>query len=269
MAVDVLPGEGDEQAARLGRPAVEERRSGDPQVRRRRRRPRRRRCAAISPSVSAITSRLPSASSAARSSSRSSKGCTTPAISWPVSWPLPAITTVSPGRASATARRIAVAPVADLEDLGVLDASSAPASTAARMVGRVLGAGVVVGDHQHVGEPGADLAHHRPLAGVAVAAGADHEQQPARGERPQRGERGLDRVRLVRVVDDREELLARVDALEPARDAPAARDPVGDQPRVEPGLAGQGDRAQRVGDVEVPGQRHPGGDALAGRASPP
>ena len=45
--------------------------------------------------------------------------------------------------------------------------------------GRVLGARIVVGDDDHVGVVGGGLAHQRPLAGIAVAAGAEDDDQPA------------------------------------------------------------------------------------------
>ena len=58
------------------------------------------------------------AARASRSTVTSSKGSITPPTSWPVSWPLPAISTVSPGSASAIACSMARAPVALLDDLG-------------------------------------------------------------------------------------------------------------------------------------------------------
>ena len=71
------------------------------------------------------------------------------------------------------------AAVADLAHLGPLD-HGGPEQHRGPDRGGVLGARVVVGDHEHVGEPGPDLAHHRSLAGVPVAAGTEHQQQPAR-----------------------------------------------------------------------------------------
>ena len=121
---------------------------------------------------------------------------------------------------------------------------------------RLLGAGVVVGDDDEVGEPGRDLAHDRPLAGVAVTAGPEDDQQPAAGERPQGLEGGLDGIRLVGVVDDDRERLPGVDALEPARHPPASRDAGGDGRRVEAGLGARRDRGQGVRDVEVARERH-------------
>ena len=52
-------------------------------------------------------------------------------------------------------------------------------------------------------------AHHRPLAGVPVAAGAEHHDQPARQPVPDRVQHRGQRRRLVRVVDHRQEVLAR------------------------------------------------------------
>ena len=49
---------------------------------------------------------------------------------------------------------------------------------------------------------GGDRAHHRPLAAVAVAAGAEHDDEPAARVGPQRIERLGERVGLVRVVDE-------------------------------------------------------------------
>ena len=128
----------------------------------------------------------PPARRAARRGRRTGARC--PAISWPVSWPLPATTTVSPGAGQRHRQRDRRAPVADLVHLGALARRPprAPASTAARIARRVLGARVVVGDHEHVGEPGRDLAHHRPLAGVAVAAGAETTSSRPGGQRAQR-----------------------------------------------------------------------------------
>ena len=71
-----------------------------------------------------------------------------------------------------------------------------------------------------VGEPGGDLAHDRPLDGVAVTAGADHDDDLAVGQRAQRGEHRLEGVGLVGVVDDHGEVLAGGDLLEPARARP-------------------------------------------------
>ena len=103
----------------------------------------------------------------------------TPRRVWPVSWPLPAISTTSPGRAQATAWSIAVAAVGDLDHLGGAPASAAPARIS-RPDGRgVLAAGVVVGDDHQVGQLGGDAAHRCALARVAIAAGAEHDRQPA------------------------------------------------------------------------------------------
>ena len=78
----------------------------------------------------------------------------------------------------------------------------ASARIAARMPGGVLAARIVVGDDDAVGGLGGDAAHDRPLAGVAVAAGAEHDDELAGRIGPQRLERLLQRVGLVRVIDE-------------------------------------------------------------------
>src|SRR6202007_961637 len=86
---------------------------------------------------------------------------------WPVSWPLPAISSTSPRSSSATARRIAS-----------LRSGTSPAPRAAVMTAARIAAGIVVRESDGVGFLGGDGAHQRPLAGVAVAAGAEHHDQP-------------------------------------------------------------------------------------------
>ncbi len=140
------------------------------------------------------------------------------------------------------------------------EASAAPASIAARIVGGVLGAGVVVGDHEDVGEPGGDLAHDRPLALVAVAAGAEHDDHPAGGDRPQRGDGGLDGVGLVGVVDDDLEGVLGHETTSTRPGTAVSPRPWARRPAVEAGLAAGGQRRERVGDVERARQRGPGRD---------
>ena len=66
---------------------------------------------------------------------------------------------------------------------------------------RLLAARIVVGDEREVGEARGDLAHHRPLAAIAIAAAAEHHDQLAAGEGPQGRQHGLERLGLVGVVD--------------------------------------------------------------------
>src|SRR5215208_1789615 len=73
---------------------------------------------------------------------------------------------------------------------------------------RDLGAGVVGGDHGHVGQPPGDLAHERPLGPVAVAAAAEDHDHPAAGDRPGRPQDVVERVGSVGVVDQDGERLA-------------------------------------------------------------
>ena len=131
----------------------------------------------------APTGRSCRAASASRATATSSNGILRPPVnSCPCSCPLPATTSTSRGAALATAWAIA-------------SRRSASATTPVRVpaaarhdlgddrVG-VLGAGVVRGDEDEVGEPRPDLAHQRPLAAVAVAPGAEHADQPRRAAGP-------------------------------------------------------------------------------------
>ena len=117
---------------------------------------------------------------------------------WPVSWPFPATTRTSPASKLADGRPDGLGAIADLartrracHDLG-----------ADR--GGIFGARIVVGDDHHVGLVGGDPSHDRPLAAIAVAAAAEHADEPARGEGTQGIEHMRKRVGLVGVVDDAE-----------------------------------------------------------------
>ena len=161
---------------------------------------------------------------------------------------------MSPGPAPADGLADGGAPVADLEHLG--RSPRRPGEEAARIARRVLGARVVVGDDQDVGQARRDLAHHRALAGVAVAARAEHDEQPPAVSGRRAAQRGRDRVGLVGVVDDDREVLALVDPLQAAGDPGAARaSAAATAPASKPASRAGGDRGQRVGHVEVAGQR--------------
>ena len=106
-------------------------------------------------------------------------------ISWPCSCPLPAITTTSPGSASATARSDRAPPVR-------IDLDARPGALQHVLDDRerILAARVVGGDDDEVGAPHGDGTHHRPLAAVAVASRAeDADQPPARRARGPPGAR--------------------------------------------------------------------------------
>jgi hypothetical protein len=77
---------------------------------------------------------------------------------------------------------------------GTSRASGRAAQDLAADRGGILAARIVVGDDRQVRQPRRHRAHLRTLADVAVAARAEHNDQPPVGMRPQRGDRRLDRV---------------------------------------------------------------------------
>ena len=115
--------------------------------------------------------------------------------------------------------------------------------------GRVFGARVVVGDDQQFGPGGRGGAHQRALGPVAVPAGAEHDQQPARDLRTQGVEQRGDGGGLVGVVDDREERLPALDPLHPAGDGDPG-EALGRHRRRHPGRVQAGEGDERVRDVE-------------------
>lgn len=202
---------------------------------------------------------------AARSTVRSSKGRTTPWMSWPCSWPLPHDQHGVTGPGAGDRGGDGGGPVGVDQDLAALvDGHLGGAREHRGEDGqRVLGAGVVGGQHGGVGEPGGCRPHRSAFCGVAVAAAAEHDVQSALGDLAQGAQDGLDGVGLVRVVDEREVGLSGVDAFQPAGDSGDRGDAVGRGLRVD-ARDGQGDdRGEGVGDVERAGQRGPGGDPLA------
>ena len=140
----------------------------------------------------------------------SENGSTGSPTIWPVSWPLPATSSTSPACSSPTAVRIASA------RSPISSAPGAAARIAARIAAGSSDARIVVGDDDDVGLRRRDLAHHRPLAAIAVAAAAEHADEPARRVGPQRVQHIRQRVGLVGVVDEDQR------AVDARRRAPAA-----------------------------------------------
>ena len=128
----------------------------------------------------------------------------------------------------------------------------------------ILPARILVGDHDHVGQPRRDPAHGSALLPVALPRRPEDRPQPSGGRRPQLAEHRLQGDRRVRVVDHHREVLAEVDALHPpvhplqGGDA-ADRGLEGDVAPVDAGAApaGRGQRRQRIGRVEAAGQPEP------------
>src|SRR5690606_36596258 len=89
-----------------------------------------------------------------------------------------------------------------------------------------LAARIVVGDHDLVGQAFGNGRHLWALAGVALAAAAKYSDQPPAQVAAQRFERLLQRIGLVRVIDDHqrpvvaaETVYAPRDGLQPAEHA--------------------------------------------------
>ena len=114
---------------------------------------------------------------------------------------------------------------------------------------RLLAARVVVGDDDDVGLLDGDAAHDRPLAPVAIAAAAEHADEAAGGEGPQRIERRRERLGLVRVVDDGEAAALLADDLEPALHARQCCHGVDGRSRLGARGDGEAGRDERVLDL--------------------
>ncbi len=115
-----------------------------------------------------------------------------------------------------------------------------------------------------------NLAHDGALALVAVAIGAEDQDQAARRDGPHALERERQRVRRVRVVDDRERVnvAALDDALHAAGNLMRRRHAVDRGVERHACRVGRHDRHRRVGDVDEARQRAFGGVARR-RPGPP
>ena len=158
---------------------------------------------------------------------------------------MPAITTTSPSSASATARVDRASPIGvDLD----IEARSLEHVLDDRE--RLLGARIVGGHDRDVREIRCDLAHQRPLAAVAVAAGTEDDDHAPLPELTRRSQNRGERVGRVRVVDEHGERLALVDRLEATRDTSDVRDSLCDRVLVEIEQQPCSDGTEDVLDVE-------------------
>ena len=119
---------------------------------------------------------------------------------------------------------------------------------------RILGARVVRRDDRQVRSFGRDAPHDRTLALVAVAAAAEDDDQSAPGERAERGQRTLQRVRRVGVVAEHD--AGRLgEQLHPARHLRRRGEPRGHLGERKAETERARRRGERVRDVEVAQQR--------------
>ena len=259
-AVGVLPAQADEEVPRPGLARVDDD-AGRPRAARPVRQRGVQQPAAGRPrdlrGVPGAGHQAGSARRASRATVASSKGTLRPpASSWPCSWPLPATTTTSPGRASSTARAIAVAAVRERLDLGVAARPAGAGQDLGDDRAGVLRARVVGGDDDVVGQRRGGGAHERALGPVAVAAGAEDHEHATLAQAAGGPQDVLERVRGVGVVDEHREGLALVDGLEAAGRQLGPGQAGRDRLVADAERARGGDRAEGVEDVEAPRQRH-------------
>ena len=122
---------------------------------------------------------------------------------------------------------------------------------------RVLGAWVVGGDDDVIGQPRGHGTHQRPLLAIAITAAAEHHVHGRiAGHRTCRADGLLQPVGRVGVVDDHGERLTGHHGFEPARHCRRRAQPARDRRRgdAEP-MAGRG-RGQAVHHVERAADRH-------------
>ena len=115
---------------------------------------------------------------------------------WPVSWPLPATSTMSPSRAMRIASAIASRRPGDLGRAGGPGHDRRARIRAGSSLRGLSSVTMTMSDMRD-----GDRAHLRPLALVAVAAGAEHRDQPPFDMRPKRRNRRFECVGRVRIID--------------------------------------------------------------------
>ena len=123
--------------------------------------------------------------SASRATSTSSNGSIRSPITWYFSWPLPAISTRSPGCAIANRALDRRRAIDDRQARSVARRRRRSAGIAMpRLISSMMRSGssrarVVGGDHDDVAQACRDHAHQRALGPIAIAAAAEHRDEPA------------------------------------------------------------------------------------------
>ncbi len=132
---------------------------------------------------------------------------------------------------------------------------------------RVLVPRVVAGDDDVIGDVGRRQAHLRALAGIAVAAAAEHHDEPsAAADQPANGAQRLaERVGLVRVIDEDHEAAVVRHGLESPADRFHRLEARGNRLERNGQGLGHGRRRQRIPHVVKPQERRPDIDPAARR----
>jgi hypothetical protein len=120
---------------------------------------------------------------------------------------------------------------------------------------RIFGARVIAGDHREIGLGRDHRAHLGALGRIAIAAAAEHADQPALGQRAQGVEDVVEGVGGVGVVDQEIEAGVVGDPLDPAGHARQRGDPGGDRGVGHAQGLADADRQRDVGDVVVAEER--------------
>ena len=102
---------------------------------------------------------------------------------------------------------------------------------------------------------GDDVAHQRALATIAIAAAPEDDNQAFFCQRPQSREHFLQRVGLMRVIDENRRAITLTDEFEPPRRALERFERRKDLPRVIAARDGQPRGDERVRDLEGAGKR--------------
>ena len=164
---------------------------------------------------------------------------------------MPATSTTSPAPAPATARADRRAAIElDREIVAAGGANAVDDRRGDR--GGILAARIVVGDDDAIGELGRDAPHLRPLAGIALAAAAEHaDERAALGHGgPQRGQHLVERVGRVRVIDHDQRLAVAAQALHPSRRRRDARERRERRVEIDAAREQHAQHAQHVRRVE-------------------
>ena len=130
--------------------------------------------------------------------------------------------------------------------------------------GWLFAARIIVSDDYPVGLGGGDFTHQRPLAAIAIAAGAENDDKFAARRGPQRVEGFGERVGLVRIVDEDRRAVLHAGKIKPALGADKAFERGEDRAWIAAGADDKSGGDQRVLDLKFTDQRQTDLEFLSG-----